>query len=116
MVSKYAPPLAAKVGLISGIVLYLPTQVIPPVETWLSQIFCDGKHPVHFLDILAVDFVITIIIMMIITIIKPRSQPYIQEYTRQVELSPWKHVKIAGATIAILAVAIYLFFSPLCQG
>ncbi|PTM07369.1 MAG: solute:sodium symporter family transporter [Bacteroidetes bacterium] len=124
--TKKVPAIAAKIGIISGSVLYIISQFwIGPsrVEAALEKAKASGitnletlkiveadAYP-HFLHIMAILFILNIIIMLIIGRIYPRKEPFVQEYTKQVEITPWKHVKPVGLTICILVVAIYIYFA-----
>ena len=47
---------------------------------------------------------------MLIGKIKPRETDYIQEYTKQVDIAPWKYVNIVGITIGLIVIGVYIFF------
>ena len=65
----------------------------------------------HFLDVMAILFVLNIIIMLLIGKIKPRETDFIQEYTQQVDIKPWKYVKVAGLGICIIVIGVYMYFA-----
>ena len=56
-------------------------------------------------------FIVNIIIMLIIGKIKPREEAYVQQYTQQVDITPWKYVKVAGALVVLIVVSTYWYFS-----
>jgi SSS family solute:Na+ symporter len=49
--------------------------------------------------------------MLIIGKIKPRETDFVQEYTQQVDIKPWKHVKSVGLAICVIVIAIYAYFA-----
>jgi SSS family solute:Na+ symporter len=49
--------------------------------------------------------------MLIIGKIKPRETDFVQEYTQQVDIKPWKHVKLAGVIICAIVIGIYAYFA-----
>jgi len=49
--------------------------------------------------------------MLIIGKLKPRETAFVQKYTEQVDITPWKHTKTVGIAITLLVVAIYIYFS-----
>lgn len=124
--TKRVPAIAAKVGLISGCLLYIISQFfLQPyfVGKALDDAAASGvtdkaalalvqaqAYP-HFLDIMAILFVMNIAIMLIIGKIRPRKEAYIQEYTKQVDITPWKYVKQTGLVICLLVIAIYIYFA-----
>lgn len=102
--TKYVPAIAAKIGLISGVALYV------------AYIFLDIYVPslfsgLHFLDIMAILFILNILIMLVIGKIYPREEAYVQEYTKQVDVTPWKHIKISSIAICVIVIAIYIYFA-----
>jgi len=128
--TKKVPAIAAKIAIILGAVLYSISQfVLKPhfVEGALAKAKAAGitgdeltylkagAYP-HFLHVMAILFIMNIIIMLIIGKIKPRTEPFEQAYTRQVDITPWKYVKQVGILVCIIVVGIYLWFSPLLMG
>lgn len=102
--TKRVPALAAKFGLISGVVLYV------------AYILIDINSPsifsgLHFLDIMAILFILNIAIMLIIGKMKPSKEAFAQIYTRQVDIEPWVYAKKVGLLICVIVVLIYYYFS-----
>lgn len=124
--TKRVPAIAAKIGLISGCLLYIVSQFfLQPhfVESALSKAASAGitdtaalalvkaqAYP-HFLDIMAILFVANVLIMLLIGKLKPRESDFVQEYTQQVNIKPWKHVKFAGIGICTIVIVIYAYFA-----
>ncbi len=124
--TKRVPAIAAKIGIISGSIMYIVSQfIIGPnkVEKALEAAKASGvtdpaalklveaeAYP-HFLHIMAILFVANIIIMLVIGYFFPRKEAYVQEYTEQVDITPWKHVKLVGGLITLIVVVIYVYFS-----
>jgi SSS family solute:Na+ symporter len=65
----------------------------------------------HFLDIMAMLFVLNIAIMLIIGKLNPRKEAFVQEYTKQVDITPWKYVKQAGIAICVIVMGVYIYFA-----
>ncbi|MFT4802538.1 MAG: SSS family solute:Na+ symporter, partial [Flavobacteriaceae bacterium] len=65
----------------------------------------------HFLDIMAILFLLNVGIMLLIGKLKPRKEAYIQEYTEQVDITPWKYVKQTGIAICIIVIGVYIYFA-----
>ncbi|MCL4106443.1 UNVERIFIED_CONTAM: hypothetical protein GTU68_030401 [Idotea baltica] len=101
--TKRVPAIAAKIGLFSGVVLYSISQFL------LKPYF-------HFLHVMAILFLLNIVIMLLIGKFNPRAEAFVQEYTEQVDITPWKYVKQFGIAICIIVVLIYVYFSPLMTG
>ena len=101
--TKFVPAKAAKIGLISGVVLYSISQFI------IKPMYGDS-YP-HFLHIMAILFVLNTIIMLIIGKMYPRKEAYIQRYTEDVDITPWKLLKPMGIVICVIVIGIYIYFA-----
>ena len=102
--TKRVPAIAAKIGIISGSVLYIISQFI------LKPIVGEENYP-HFLHVMAILFVLNTIIMLVIGKLYPRTTDFNQKYTREVSIEPWKYVKHVGLSICTIVISIYLYFS-----
>lgn len=124
--TKYVPAKAAKIGLLLGVILYFISQFIlkPYFEgAALDQAMANGilgedvlgdikklAYP-HFLHVMAFLFVLNSIIMLIIGKISPRDTPFVQKYTEQVDIEPWKLVKPVGIVVCAIVILVYIYFS-----
>jgi len=104
-VTKYVPALAAKVGIVFGVVCYSISQFVlkPMVEQ-------DGGTYPHYLHVMAILFLINIAIMLLIGKWAPRKEAYVQQYTRQVEIKHWKYVKPLGLVVVLVVISTYFIF------
>ena len=114
--TKYVPAKAAKIGLISGVVLYSISQfLVKPTFDTIEMVngveTVTGNTYPHFLHIMAVLFVLNIIIMLIIGKIAPRKEAYVQYNSKEVDITPWKYLKPVGALVCMIVVAIYIYFA-----
>ncbi len=124
--TKRVPAIAAKIGLVSGCLLYIISQFFMQpyfVKTALTNAKVNGitdakelalvktqAYP-HFLDVMAILFILNVIIMLFIGVIKPRETDFVQEYTKQVDIKPWKHVKTFSFIICAIVIAVYIYFA-----
>lgn len=124
--TKFVPAKAAKVGLILGAVLYFISQFgLQPYfrDAAETAAMADGitdassledirklAYP-HFLHVMAILFVLNSIIMLIIGKLDPRETAFVQKYTEQVNIEPWKYVKPVGITVCVIVILIYIYFS-----
>lgn len=69
------------------------------------------KPNISFLHIMGILFVLTIVIMFVISKFVPRKADYIQEYTKQVDITPWKYLKPVSFTVIAAVVGIYIYLS-----
>lgn len=104
--TKRVPALAAKVAIVLGSLLYGVSQfILNPMVTESG-----GTYP-HYLHVMAILFVFNVLLMLVIKNVKPRSSDYVQEYTKQVDIKPWKYVLPVGGLIAAIVVFIYVYFA-----
>ena len=124
--TRRVPAIAAKVGLLSGFLLYILSQfILQPyfIDKALANAAAVGitdqtalalikaqAYP-HFLDVMAILFVLNIIIMLVIGKLKPMKEPFVQEYTKQVDITPWKYTKQAGIAICVIVIGVYIYFA-----
>uniref|UniRef100_UPI00404951B1 solute:sodium symporter family transporter n=1 Tax=Flavobacterium sp. TaxID=239 RepID=UPI00404951B1 len=124
--TKRVPAIAAKIGLVSGCLLYIVSQFFMKpyfVANALKTAEQNGIKDVaqlalikaqaypHYLDIMAILFVLNVLIMLVIGKIKPRKEPFVQEYTKQVDITPWKHVNSVGIAICLIVIGVYAYFA-----
>ncbi|WP_373072058.1 solute:sodium symporter family transporter [Zeaxanthinibacter enoshimensis] len=124
--TKRVPAIAAKIGILSGSLLYILSQFfLKPyfIDNAMAEAKAAGitdaaelaqveaaAYP-HFLHVMAILFVLNVALMLIIGKIWPRKDDYAQEYTRQVDIEPYRYVKAVGIGIVILVVGIYIYFA-----
>lgn len=124
--TKRVPAIAAKIGLVSGCLLYIISQffmkdyfVNKALETAKASGVTDQPaltlvevqaYP-HFLDVMAILFILNVVIMLIIGKIKPREEPFVQQYTKQVDITPWKYVKHVSVVICLIVIGVYVYFA-----
>lgn len=124
--TKYVPAIAAKIAIGLGVVLYSISQfVLKP--SMAASALADARatgitdaaaladietlaYP-HFLHVMAILFVMNVLIMLVIGKLKPRTEEYVQEYTEQVDITPWKYVHQTGIAITVIVIAIYAYFA-----
>jgi SSS family solute:Na+ symporter len=124
--TKRVPAIAAKIGLISGSLLYIISQfIMQPYfvdkamanaasmgitdELAMAEIKADAYWP--FLDVMAALFVINVLIMLLIGKMYPRKEAYELVYTKQVDIVPWKYAKISGLIVCIIVISTYIYFN-----
>ena len=100
MLTRRVPPVAARIGLVFFIVSYGLTQTVFPVR-------------LHFLHVLAILFVVTSALMLVIGRLWPMAKPYMPVIDNVVELTPWKHRHWYAVLLLAAMVLIFVLFSPL---
>ncbi len=124
--TKRVPAIAAKIGIISGSLLYILSQfLLKPYfegkaleaakasgiadETVLKLMKSDA-YP-HYLHVMAILFILNILIMLVIGKFYPRKEAFELEYTKQVSIEPYKYVKQVGLLVVCIVVGIYIYFA-----
>jgi len=124
--TKNVPAIAAKIGLLSGVILYSISQfLIKPnlaakavaaakangiTDKASLDIVSADAYP-HYLHVMFILFVLNVVIMLVIGKLRPRDVPFEQVHTQEVDITPWKYVKPVGAIISIIVIGVYLYFS-----
>ncbi|MBQ4802836.1 solute:sodium symporter family transporter [Aquimarina sp. MMG015] len=125
ILTKKVPAIGAKIVLIAGVLMYLISLLIlGPYFTneALAEASINGitdadqlaiikaeAYP-HFLHIMGILFVINVIIMLIIGVLKPKTEIYTPITTDVIDTTPWKYALITGGIITALVVSTYLIF------
>ncbi len=104
--TKHVPALAAKVAMLIGVVMYSISQFV--LKDYV--ISGGGEYP-HYLHIMAIIFLFNIGVMLLIGKLRPREVAYVQNYTEQVDITPWKPVKMYGIIITIIVISTYFIFT-----
>ncbi|MGB5553419.1 MAG: solute:sodium symporter family transporter [Flavobacteriaceae bacterium] len=124
--TKRVPAIAAKIGIVSGSLLYILSQfVLKPNlvgnaldaakssgitdEAALKLVEADA-YP-HFLHVNLILFLLNIGIMLLIGKFYPRDTPYEATYTKQVSIEPYKYVKQVGLAVCLIVTLIYISFA-----
>ncbi|WP_423735542.1 solute:sodium symporter family transporter [Chitinophaga caseinilytica] len=98
--TRRVPALAAKVGLAFFIACYAMSQFVVDVG-------------MHFLHVLAILFVATVLLMLAIGKWRPREAPFVLQWNNLVEVTPWKWRYLAMGLLIALVIGLYVVFSPL---
>lgn len=124
--TKRVPAIAAKIGILSGVILYSISQFVlqpymaeqalikaqqagitDPAALELAQ---KTAYP-HYLHVMAMLFVMNVIIMLLIGKFQPRKDPFTLQHTDQVDITPWKYVTPVGVGILVIVVGVYIYFA-----
>ena len=97
--TKRTSAFSAKFAMIFHVVLY-------------SAYLASGIEK-NFLHILGLLLPIEVLGMLFISKFKPRESEFIHNYSGDVDITPWRHAKLAGAIAILVMAVVYTFFSPL---
>jgi SSS family solute:Na+ symporter len=115
---RRAPRIVGVVGLITNIIAYSAFKAASMNES-LMGIKIMGVKVLdfllrNFLNRMAVCFILCLIVMSIITLLKPLAQPMQFERKTSIDIKTSRGAKIAGIVVVILTLALYVLFSPMC--
>ena len=102
--SKRVTGRGANIALVFSVVVYLILMFVIRPICLESGIFFP-----HFLHLMGIIFVLAVIIMFSVSAIKPRESDYVQEYTKQVDITQWKYLKPVGYSICSLVILLYIY-------
>ena len=103
---------AAKCGLILGPVLFyvLVFALGDQVQLYLKSTF-QLQDDIHFLHFLAIVFVLTTALMLLISYFKPAEMPKRDTPACNIDLTPWAYARHMGITITILTIMCYILLA-----
>lgn len=110
--TKFVTARSAKVAMITGpLIFYFLVFAFGPEVQNFFQSFLGIKEEIHFLHFLALVFLITVLLMCLISKIWPAK--YIEKTSVHVSIAfaPWKHAKLSGLVISAVVVVIYVFLA-----
>lgn len=102
--TKFVPAIAAKIAIISGVVLYSISQFILK-----PYVVGPDEYP-HFLHVMTILFILNVLIMLIIGKYRPRKEAFQLHYTNEVNITPWKHINKVSIAICLIVLTIYILF------
>lgn len=97
--SKKATAFGAKTTIAVHIVLYA-----------LSKMFFQN---IHFLYVLTALFVLDIIILMVVSKLKPDGEFVLNSFDTKVDIEPWKYTKVTAIVLVVVVILTYVAFSPI---
>ena len=104
LIVKTAPPMAGVAGLVTNIICY-------------GGMYLLGRYnigpEIQFLNRMAICFAINIIVMTIITILKPLDKPIVFEQKTSLDLKSSRGAFMAGIVVVVITLVLYFLFSPI---
>jgi SSS family solute:Na+ symporter len=104
LIVRKAPPIAGVIGLLTNIVTY-------------GGMYLMGRYKIgpeiQFLNRMAICFGLCLLVMAIISILKPLPKPIVFEQKSKLDLRSSSGAKIAGIVVVIITLALYFLFSPI---
>tara|TARA_R110002073_G_scaffold240208_2_gene401860 strand:+ start:8857 stop:10494 length:1638 start_codon:yes stop_codon:yes gene_type:complete len=103
MLTRRVPPIAAKIGLVTGFVVIAVGYFVSPFDAIVASV-----HDFHFLGMV---FAWLVILMLVIGEVRPRETEFIQQDAKAVNMTPWRYATPAGIALIIIVIAIYVSFA-----
>ncbi len=103
MLTRRVPPIAAKIGLVTGFVVIAVGYFVSPFDTIVASV-----HDFHFLGMV---FAWLVILMLVIGEVRPRETEFIQHDAKAVNMTPWRYATPAGIALIVIVIAIYVSFA-----
>ena len=104
LIVKTAPPMAGVAGLVTNIICY-------------GGMYLLGRYnigpEIQFLNRMAICFAINIVVMTIITILKPLDKPIVFEQKTSLDLKSSRGAFMAGIVVVVITLVLYFLFSPI---
>jgi SSS family solute:Na+ symporter len=85
----------AKAGLVFGLLFYITTNFLFKVD-------------LHFVHIWGIEFVLNILVMHLVSMIKPNDNPFKITDVGAVNMQPWKYAKGLSITLVVVTIVIYV--------
>jgi SSS family solute:Na+ symporter len=104
LIIRTAPPIAGVIGLLTNIIAY-------------GGMYLGGRYKIlpdiQFLNRMAICFGLCLLIMAIITKVKPLPQAIEFKQQSNLDLRSSNGAKVAGVVVVILTLILYVLFSPI---
>jgi len=104
LVVRKAPPIAGVIGLLTNIISY-------------GGMYMLGRYKIgpeiQFLNRMAICFGLCLLVMAIITVVKPLAEPIEFRQRSNLNLRSSKGAKVAGIVVVVLTLILYVLFSPI---
>jgi SSS family solute:Na+ symporter len=104
LVVRTAPPIAGVVGLLTNIVAY-------------GGMYLMGRYKIgpdiQFLNRMAICFGLCLLVMAVISVLKPLPEPIVFEQKSKLDLRSSNGAKVAGIVVIVITLTLYFLFSPI---
>lgn len=107
MLTRRVPALAANVALIVGFATIALGYFVPSFSEGMARL---GLHEFHFLGLV---FAALILIQLAIGAARPRTTPFEQRPSGDVDLTPWAPARAVGVAIVAIVLALYVWWADL---
>jgi SSS family solute:Na+ symporter len=125
ILTKKVPAIGAKIVLIGGVIMYLISLLVlgpnmtasAMTEAAANGITDAGELAIikaeaypHFLHIMGILFVVNVVIMLVVGLVRPKTEIYVPKVTDVIDTTPWKYAWAVGGLVVLLVLSTYLIF------
>jgi len=103
MLTKRVPSFAANLALLLGFAAIAAGYFVPSLA-----VYVDWMHEFHFLGLV---FATLVGVMLLLGFVAPRSTPWVQEDSGDVDLTPWKWATPVGLLLIVIVLSVYIAFA-----
>ncbi|MBV71216.1 MAG: solute:sodium symporter family transporter [Myxococcales bacterium] len=103
ILNRRVPAVAAKLALVLGFILIALGYFVPAFSGLVTRM-----HEFHFLGAV---FGLLILLMLVMTSLRPRAEAWVHEHSGDVDITPWPHAHKVGAILIVCVLAIYVVFA-----
>ncbi len=110
---RRGPAVCGVVGLVTNFVVYGGLKYISTIPNLMENkvmAFLIG----NFLNRMAISFLICLLVMVVITLLKPLAEPVEFRQNTTIQLHSSRGALSAGIVVVVLTLLLYVIFSPLC--
>lgn len=111
MLTKNVTTLAANIAMITALALLLIGNFVPFGTNEAGESFMLAGGWMHGFHYVGLVFAIAVVMMLVMGLMKPRATPWVHEYSKDVDITPWKFAWPASIALVIAVIAIYAAFA-----
>jgi len=112
LVVRIGPAICGTAGLVTNFIVYGGLKYVSTITRLMENKAMETLIG-NFLNRMAISFVACLLVMTIITVLKPLKEPVEFRHNTSIELTPSKGAMIAGVIVVILTLILYAIFSPI---
>ena len=109
---RRGPGICGAVGLITNIIVYGGLKIVSTMSGLMESDLMSTLVG-NFLNRMAISFVVCLVVMTIITLVKPLPEPVVFKQNTTIDLTGCKNARVAGIAVVVLTLILYVIFSPL---
>ncbi|RKY08967.1 MAG: sodium:proton symporter [Planctomycetota bacterium] len=109
---RRGPGVCGAVGLITNIIVYGGLKIVSTMSGLMENDLMSTLVG-NFLNRMAISFVACLIVMTIITMVKPLPEPVVFRQNTTIDLTGSRNARLAGIAVVVLTLLLYVVFSPI---